>query len=90
MTLLGGGEVQSEAWTAEAGWGVPGPARRPGPSASQALGYPGPMEELRMESPTPTPLLDLFQGQGGKRGALAGPAGRVLDLTAVGLASAWL
>jgi len=36
------GGTQSEAWdTAGTGSGVPGPARKPGLSGSQALGHPG-------------------------------------------------
>lgn len=65
--------------------GVPGPARRPELSGSQALGHLGTAGSYgRAENGVGACGLDLARGQDGERGrALAGPSVTVLGLTVV-------
>lgn len=81
-----GGEARSEAWdTARAGFGVPGPARRPGQSGSQALGYLG----RRAENGVEARKLHVARAEGKEGNAPAGPAGEGPWLDVGGLGLAW-
>jgi hypothetical protein len=70
--------------------GVPDSVTRPGPSGSQALGHPGASVSLRIAE---TPLgveTEVGRGNLGECRAPAGPSGRFLGLSVVGLSLAWL
>lgn len=86
-----GGEAQSEVWDSWSWLGGPRPARRPGLSGSQALRHPGTSgscgrAENRVGGWQTGSSLRL---RGKKRGAPAGPMGRILGLTTMGLILVW-